>query len=195
MEIVKKTVLFFDICSSSSIIEDLHRNDNEIKWKRIILSISRFLNSNKEDFFEIYKFLGDGWILIFDYRINPEKVFTFLDELCERYHKLYTTHIEGILDSPIDPKGITFGIDRGNLIQIQLNGETEYLGRSLNIAARLQSSIKDKDKNPQYKLLMPNHLYSSISEFLRKTYKVQRARRTLRNISEKELEYKKIILR
>lgn len=195
MEISKKTVLFFDICSSSAIIEDLHKNDNEDKWKQVILNISRFLNNyDEKGLFKIYKFLGDGWILIFDEKLDPEKFFFFLEELCDHYASNYKRYISKILDNPISPVGIAFGMDRGKLIELQLNGKNEFLGRSLNIASRLQSAIKDKDEKPQYKLLMTNHLYADLSMFIRKRYKVQRVRRTLRNISDKELEFKKIFI-
>lgn len=195
MKSVKKTVLFFDICSSSAIIEDLHRNEKEASWRQVILNISRYLNNyHDKELFEIYKFQGDGWILFFDDEFNPDKVFSFLVELCYYWEENYEKHIEGMLDKSIYPTGITFGMDNGSLFQLQLNGKTEYLGRSLNVAARLQSSIKDIDGEPQFKLLMPNHVYATIGDIIQKNFEVENVDILLRNISEEELKFKKVVL-
>ena len=36
-----------------------------------------------------------------------------------------------------------FGIDAGELIRLELNGQVEYLGRAINVASRLQSYTKE----------------------------------------------------
>jgi hypothetical protein len=38
--------------------------------------------------------------------------------------------------------GLTFGIDTGELIRLQMNEQYEYLGRAINVAARLQGETK-----------------------------------------------------
>ena len=196
MERVKKTVLIFDICSSSTIIENLHKSKNEGKWRQVIMNLSRFLQNYDMNLFEVYKFQGDGWILVFDDELNLDLTFSFIGKLCEFYEENFNNHIKNLLNETIHPNGIAFGMDRGFLYYLQLNNKEEYWGRCLNIATRLQTSIKDNDKNPQYKILMTNQLYHSMSNFLKnKGYRVERARRKLRNIDNKRMEYKKIILR
>lgn len=68
-----------------------------------------------------------------------------------------------------------------------MNQQKEYIGRPLNVAARLQGSIKDKDDKPQYKALVSNNVFNNFHHEeraeIRDKYKVVRATRALRNIS------------
>ena len=61
-------------------------------------------------------------------------------------------------------------------------GQKEYIGRALNIACRLQGSIKDNDKSPAYKALVSNSAYNKYLSSAGAHVKVWRVRRTLRNI-------------
>lgn len=74
-------------------------------------------------------------------------------------------------------------MDCGTLVRMVMNGRHEYIGRPLNIAARLQSAIGDNDDSPQGKVLMSNSVYATIQKDLSENYKVRPARRTLKNIS------------
>jgi len=38
--------------------------------------------------------------------------------------------------------GLTFGVDSGDLIKLEMNDQIEYVGRPLNVAARLQGAAK-----------------------------------------------------
>jgi class 3 adenylate cyclase len=80
--------------------------------------------------------------------------------------------------------GLTFGIDEGMLIHFKMMKRTEYVGRALNVAARLQSAIKDKDKKPSYKCLLsyPAFVSLALPRSERAKYKVKQVTRTLRNI-------------
>ncbi len=60
---VEKYVLIFDICSSTKIVECLTEKEHQESWRDLIIEIAKFLIKERETLdFEIYKFLGDGWI-------------------------------------------------------------------------------------------------------------------------------------
>jgi hypothetical protein len=61
-------------------------------------------------------------------------------------------------------------------------GQKEYVGRALNIACRLQASIKDKDDSPAYKALVSNAAYNKYFSSAANEARVWKVRRTLRNI-------------
>ena len=72
--IVQKYVLVFDFCSSTSILEDLIRSENQQSWRDLLIGIKKFLFAERDAHrIEIYKFIGDGWILLFDPDFQVEK--------------------------------------------------------------------------------------------------------------------------
>ena len=132
-----KMVLVLDICSSTLILEDLLRTENEEKWRNLLILLKEFLRKESESHrFDIYKFVGDGWILLFDPTFNTKILFDLLKRLCEKYEKLFIESIEPVLSIDIQNKGITFGLDKGTLVRIVMNGKVEYIGRPVNLAAR-----------------------------------------------------------
>lgn len=160
------------------------RSENEERWRNLLIEIKNFLRSKSEKFhFEMYKFIGDGWVLLFDIDINPARLFYLLKKLNEKYVQLFKKKIEPVLSIDVARIGLTFGMDCGNLVHMIMNRNHEYIGRPLNIAARLQSAIGDMDKAPQGKVLMSNSVYASLKEDLPEKYRVQSVRRTLKNIS------------
>lgn len=192
----QKYVLFFDFCSSTLIIEDLIRTESQERWRNLLIGIKKFLVEEREIHgFEIYKFIGDGWILLFDKDFSPSILFSLLKRLCDKYDKAFNKHIRGILSTDIDTIGITFGLDRGSLIKIVMDGRREYIGRPLNVAARLQGSIKDNDSSPQGKVLMSNIVYDYVKQDIRNEYLIYKVRRKLGNISGGErYQAKKLML-
>jgi hypothetical protein len=42
MSEVQATVLVFDICSSTDILEDLHRTENVYKWRNLLIRLKGF---------------------------------------------------------------------------------------------------------------------------------------------------------
>ena len=183
--IQKKAVLFFDICSSSKILEDLVKTDNLKVWRDLLIQIKLFLSDNADQFhFTIYKFLGDGWVLLFEENIFGGKLIDFLKLLSNTYSDLYERKIKTLLE--VKPKivGLTFGIDMGPLIRIVMNEKEEFIGRPINIASRLQGAIKDNDTSPQYKALISGHFYSKIKKDFPPEIKVEHAERVLKNISD-----------
>ena len=181
---VEKYVLFFDICSSTSIIEDLMRSERLRLWRNLLIQLKKYLQKESGKYgYEMYKFIGDGWILLFETDIEGKDLFLFLKNLCIEFNNIYRSNIKDVLSIPIDVVGISFGLDKGSLIKILMNSQDEYVGRAMNVAARLQAAIKDNDDDPQGKVLLSNPVYVDLKHGIRKSYKIFRVVRNLRNIS------------
>ena len=68
----EKYVLVFDICSSTQIVEHLKLEGPQEAWCNLLIDIDNFLKREREALgFEIYKFTGDGWILLFNIDLSP----------------------------------------------------------------------------------------------------------------------------
>jgi class 3 adenylate cyclase len=184
--VVKKIIVFFDICSSTSILENLIMTENQKLWRDLLLEIKNYLREKQSSVgFELYKFLGDGWILLFDPRPGGLKIIQFLEALSDKFVSLYRCHIKNVLTTEIPVVGLTFGMDTGSCIKVVMNQQREYIGRPLNVASRLQNAIGQRDSKPQNKILLSNNLYATFNDrkkILRK-YKVWRVKRILKNIS------------
>lgn len=153
---VEKIVVIFDICSSTKVLEDVISTENHRYWRNLHIRLKDFLVSKRADQdFEIYKFLGDGWILLFDMKdCSGEQLVKLLVDISRQYEELFAQEMNPVLQHPRYPIGITFGIDAGTLVRIVMNNLDEYIGRPLNVAARLQGAIKEVCTRPEGKLLM-----------------------------------------
>ncbi|MHC4637802.1 MAG: nucleotidyl cyclase domain-containing protein [Planctomycetota bacterium] len=182
--VLTKLVLFFDLCSSTLILEELLRSERLKDWRDLLIALKNFLIEKKEELhFEIYNFIGDGWVLLFDPNCSADVLFSFLQKLCKKYNALYEDKIAGVLASDVGNVGIKFGIEKGSLICMKMVDKTEYIGRALNVAQRLQEAIKDKGKKPQGKVLMTNNVFKDFeTDHLRK-FQIFDVKRKLRNIS------------
>ncbi|WP_337288931.1 hypothetical protein [Candidatus Methylomirabilis sp.] len=182
-QIEQKIVVAFDICCSTRILEDLHKSENTVIWRNFLAWIENYLKAKSEELnFSIYKFTGDGWILLFDPNCPGEDLVGFLQGFCSQFRARYKRRVEEYLETPPERSGVTFGIDRGSLVGVIMNNQEEFVGRAINVACRLQAAIKDKDKSPQYKALIAKPLYMST----RGSWNALRqatVRRTLRNIA------------
>jgi len=193
----KHTVLSFDICSSTDILEDLHRTENIKKWSSFLVLIKDYLRKQAGELpFKMYNFTGDGWILLFEYDLNGKLLLNFLESFCKFFKNTFDNKIMPVLESPPEVIGVTFGMERGNLIKIIMNQRSEYIGRAINVACRLQTAIKDNDKHPEYKILMTKQLYNQIKKDIPKKSFVE-VKRNLRNIAggNKFLCMKKTLLK
>lgn len=163
IETLRKIVVCFDICSSTAILEDLLRTDNQIRWRNLLILLKRFLSTEaKTQSFLLYKFIGDGWILLFDEEnADGTELVNFLGRICARYNEIFFRRVRPALESE-HKIGLTFGIDSGRLVRIEMDGRDEYIGRALNIATRLQTAIKEKDKCPEGKLLISKPAYAKL---------------------------------
>ncbi len=108
------------------------------KWVKLLANVKEYLREEREIYgFKIYKFLGDGWILLFDEDISGHELLLLLRKFCEKYRSLFRKMIEPYLENKIDKIGMSFGADIGTLIYIHMLNKKEYIGRALNVAARL----------------------------------------------------------
>ena len=186
IEVVRKIVVFFDICSSTTILENLILTENWKHWRNLLIGFKESLrNKQSSASFELYKFLGDGWILLFDPQPEGLKIFQLLEKLSHKFSSLYRHHIKNVLTTRISPFGLTFGMDIGSCIKFVMNGQPEYMGRPLNIAGRLQGSVGQHDKKPQNKGLVSKNLYATFTDQreIQRKYKVLSVKRQLKNIS------------
>lgn len=142
--VVRKLVVVFDISSSTTILEELRLNEHLHVWRNMLIEIKKFLQEQPNIDIEIYKFLGDGWVLLFSPDVNPSELFQFLHLLTSRYFYLYCTMVTPFMQKDPRPVGLTLGIDSGDLIRLTMNEQAEYLGRAINVAARLQGEAKHK---------------------------------------------------
>jgi len=148
-EVVKKIIVFFDICSSTSILEDLVRTENQILWRNLLIDLKGYVRSKQSSVgFELYKFLGDGWILLFGPQLEGLNILQFLQSLSDKFVSLYKRHVGNVLTTEIPIVGLTFGMDIGSCITFVMNEQQEYVGRPLNVAGRLQGAVGQHDSNP-----------------------------------------------
>jgi class 3 adenylate cyclase len=194
---VRRIVLFFDICSSTAILEDLLRTENEALWKNLLIGVKKFLHQQSSAAaFTIYKFLGDGWILLFDpTSIKGADLMKFLHDLSSLYEALFNRNISPVLAAEYSV-GITFGIDCGSLSKIIMTNQEEYIGRALNVAARLQAAIKQKDGAPAGKLLISTNAFTALGLNSIPKYAGKTVTRTLANVAGGErYRVRKIVIR
>jgi class 3 adenylate cyclase len=184
-----RIVVVLDLCSSSQIMEDLLLSEKFDRYEAFLTCVKRWLmnwteaHSPVRGRFELYKFTGDGWILLFPDTISGESLVQFMYSLCEMIDAEMARHILPNLSSIPAVLGATLGVEAGNLIRMTMNERDEYVGRALNIACRLQSAVKDKEPHPGcYRALISARFYN---ERLAKTstkYKVESTTCSLRNI-------------
>jgi class 3 adenylate cyclase len=186
----RKVVVIFDICSSTTILSDLIATENHRKWADLLIRLKKFLVAHSASHhFDVYKFVGDGYILLFSPLHHGQLLLKFLRELCTYYTNDYIRNIKPLLDRPPSVSGITFGIDRGSLMHLTMQGRPEYIGKALNVASRLQGALKDKDSKPAGKALVTAHYYATMRHEL-SGWNVTRVKRTLRNIGDDVYCYK-----
>ena len=192
---VKYVVVVFDICSSSNIIEQLTVRGHMERFLRFLTAIEGHLKAEQKTItFRLYKFIGDGWILLFPDNTGGGVLLDFLRKLCIFFRKELRRQILPYLDVPPSITGLTFGLDEGPLLPMRNYRRTEYVGRALNIACRLQNAVKDKGGAPAYKALASNGVFN---DYLAPAtgFSVKGVKRKLRNIQGEEcISCKKIEL-
>ncbi|MCB2007245.1 MAG: hypothetical protein KDH93_19670, partial [Rhodoferax sp.] len=68
-------------------------------------------------------------------------------------------HIAGVLSSIPSHLGLTFGVDEGSLVRMVMNSRREYVGRAINVAARLQSATKNMGEPAPGLMLISNNAF------------------------------------
>jgi len=192
-----KVVVVFDLCSSSQIIEDLLLSNEFDRYETFLTCVKRWLmnwteqHSQVNGHFELYKFTGDGWILLFPATINGKALIHSMHSLCEMINAELARHIIPSLSSLPAVLGATLGVERGNLVRMMMNEREEYVGRVLNVACRLQNAAKEREPHAAneenarascYKALVSAHLYNERLAHVNIPYKVESTTSPLRNI-------------
>ena len=173
-------VIVFDLCSSSTVLEDLQEQGKLSVWKKFWEEVYAFLvkSSMSNDKYIIYKFVGDGFILLY----NPnykDRLLTFCTRLSNFINRKIQEIIEKYMNVNPERTGITIGIDQGKLIKITINDNEEYTGKAINVASRLQSTLK-KPENAN-KLLISKAVRNGVCEkYIPDIYK--NVERTLSNL-------------
>jgi class 3 adenylate cyclase len=178
-------VVAFDMCSSSNIIDDLTRSKNVQPLTMFFGELKRYLAKEQKTTtpFDPYKFTGDGWLLLFPANTDGVRLLRFLENLCLYFVVEFRRSLLPHLSHKPALVGITFGIEKGELIPMTMYGQQEYVGRAINVACRLQAALKDKGSSPAYNALVSNRVYS---EYFAQTkpHRVRKVTRNLRNISD-----------
>jgi hypothetical protein len=100
-----KIVVVFDLCSSSQIIEDLLLSNRFDRYETFLTCVKRWLmnwteqHSQVNGHFELYKFTGDGWILLFPATTNGKALINSMYSLCEMINAELARHIVPSLSS------------------------------------------------------------------------------------------------
>ena len=181
LTVEQRTVVVFDICSSTRMLEDLVLTGNMKRWRNLLIALKQFMETEARSVqFEIYKFIGDGWILLFDESITGMQLMSFLERLAEFYRATLASEVVYALQSTPSSMGLTFGVDRGTLIRMEMFGQSEYVGRPINLASRLQSALKEGDSTPGYKVLFSKPAYHALR--IPNAWKSHDTKRVLRNV-------------
>lgn len=180
---MRTIVVVFDICSSTIIIENLIQNDRINDYSVLVDGYWAFLNSKRnEHSFSLYKFLGDGFILLFDDRENIDDIMLFCNELTVFSQQLLAWYKNQYLDiTQLPREGITTGIAAGNISEINTINlpSSEYIGRPINVACRLQKTLSEPEHSN--KVLLHPDAYRQINDHLTKKA-CKETTRSLRNI-------------
>ncbi len=178
-----KIVVTIDVCSSTAILEDLLKTSSIKHWRNLLIWLKEYLEVESKKFrASLYKFTGDGWIILFDPPYENAKIIGFLSQIATGFERQFKENIYGVLDTPPDITGLTFGIDEGLLVEVTMEGQKEYIGRAINVACRLQGVINDVDIKAGYRAFMSHRLYNSMREDLG-DYSPDPTKRRLRNIA------------
>lgn len=188
-------ILFFDICSSSQIIESLGSEKLDL-WRTLLNELDEFLETDQTaKLFKKYKFLGDGWVVLGNASEQASNLIDLIGSLRVKYHELFSKYVSDDLLCPVDILGLSFGAYVGIANHLQLKHSDEYIGPALNIASRLQSSISNpndkKDHHGDQLLMLQVHYKDYFkSPISKKGWKVEERReRTLRNINNNKAMY------
>jgi class 3 adenylate cyclase len=176
-------VVAFDMCSSSTIVDDLYRAGNLQPLRTFFLEMRSYLEKEQKRSvpFELYKFVGDGWLLLFPPNTDGKRLLAFLEQLCLFFAVAFRRSLLPHLSRHPAHVGISFGVEMGDLVSVVMDRQQEYVGRAINVACRLQAALKDKGGSPAYSALVSNRVYR---EYFAGTtpHRVHKVTRSLRNI-------------
>lgn len=162
-------VLVTDICCSTIMIETLVSNGQENEYKDLIDSYQKEITKQASVGIEIYKFLGDGFIILFKQETDANSIIEFIQNLTTNMNEIIKRFIHNFIDRDIESIGLSFGLSYGPIHRLEIPGfKTEYFGRPINLAARFQSSTTESNtillQNEVYRLLTNKNLKEKMIE-------------------------------
>jgi len=134
---IERIVVIFDMCSSTRMIEDLTLSGNLKAMKNVLLATKDDLDNWNTTMGEapllvdIYKFLGDGWVILLDPEIDGEYFYEFLKYINHCYDVNVNQHLRPVLQTIPPVMGLSFGIDFGPLIRTRYDGRYRVYWKAL----------------------------------------------------------------
>ena len=161
--ICEKIVVVSDIFCSVKIMEELQSRDKLQMWGTLVCELDANLQSMVKDYDVIkYKFIGDGWILLFGMKSPGEELLSILECLRDKYQQLFKKRLFTVIDGALKAE-MSFGIDVGRLIVKYMDKKAEYIGRPINVATRLQHEpFKKNAKGDYFQVRMTKEAYSHL---------------------------------
>jgi len=179
-------IVYFDISSSSTIMEALQTSNKVSAWRILIIRIRKLLiDMTEAGRIEVYKFLGDGWIIFIKHGYTGEYIMDILAEIAFKFKLEYYNLIYHILEKEIPYQGMTFGIVFDKIYGIKMDGREEWIGRPLNVASRLQGQSSKAPKIIKNKGLSSNVAFIEMFKDGSCTVRANKTKVKLRNISNK----------
>ena len=128
LAMLARIVFVFDIASSTILIEDLQQTGRTVRYDQLIGPISEFLDRNSVSYkYEVYKFLGDGFILIFDEGQTIDNVLIYSIALTTKFAEYMLSFKRQFIQTrKIERLGLTIGIDKGEIFGLTLRGIKEF---------------------------------------------------------------------
>jgi class 3 adenylate cyclase len=189
LSIERRVVMVVDIRSSTSILDDLKQTDNLMVWRNLLIGQKETILAHRAKIgVEIYKFIGDGWILLFPEDITKHALVDFLMEVSANFDMGYDGLVESVLQRQPPQIGLTFGTDSGELIKLEMNQQTEYIGRAINVAARLQGFAKDLKPFENYQAVFSRHSFNQMVPAYNHKLNVQEVKANLKNLVGGEID-------
>jgi hypothetical protein len=145
------TVVVFDMCSSTAVLSDLQTQGKLATFAELIEQIDQRLWEARKNYkignveikgieFLCYKFMGDGWVLLFSPEVDATNLVEFMHLLSLNFLTDIWYTVEEKLSARPRHVGLRFGVDIGLVKRFRMRGSDEYVGSPIVTATRLQSS-------------------------------------------------------
>ena len=160
----RKYIVVYDICSSSSMLENLTTNQRAYQYENLITDVTKEFEYDLAALSpEQYKFLGDGSIYFFPEDSSTDEL---VDELCTfvvQADTIINRFIKKRIDIALRRSGITVGVAVGSIHTTNAYGpNVEYFGRAINLACRLQNSLGEPEQSN--KILVQKEVFQSLRD-------------------------------
>jgi len=153
VRLTKKIVVSIDIASSSWVLEQLTLSGRVKLWLDLLKLMRTNLGKIGDEFIglgrvTIYKFTGDGWIVLIDDDASWKSIEQFLFKIFKNFKEIFSECVEKSLDAGnADARvvKIRFGMESGLIAFLRVGSVAEYVGRAINMACRLEGLTIEKE--------------------------------------------------